>query len=203
LQLRYLAWRIPLEFAFVGLLLAGLGAALLARRAPRLAVLAIGLALAGAVFATGYGIPDLDAYLLTTVLGLTLCLAAGLLRMHQRFGAPAAVGLGLALVVANGALHFEESNERDNHMVEGFVHDVIGDLPPNAVLCTDLWENLAAAPYSFQAVEGFRRDVTVVSPVLAHEGWYLDELERREPALVARAGEAYRGYRRALMVVED
>src|SRR5262249_21315432 len=69
LQLRYLAWRIPLEFAFVGLLLAGLGAALLARRAPRLAVLAIGLALAGAVFATGYGIPDLDAYLLTTALG--------------------------------------------------------------------------------------------------------------------------------------
>jgi hypothetical protein len=202
LQLRYLLWRVPLEFAVVGLLVAGLGAALLVRRAPRLAVLAFGLVITGALFASGYGIPDLDAYLLTTVLGVALCFAAGLLRLHERFGMPAALALGAALVLVNGALHFEECDERDNRMVEGFVHDVVGALPPRSVLFTDMWENLEAGFYYFKDVEGFRRDVVIVSPVLAHKGWYLDELEQRAPDLVARAGDAFRDYRQALRVVE-
>ncbi len=202
LQWRYLVWRLPLEFAFVGLIVAGLGALLLARRAPRLAVLSCSFVIAGACFAIGYGIPDLDAYLLTTELGLAICFAAGLLLLHERFGARATVATAVACVVLNGALHFGECDERGNRLVEGFVHDVVGPLPKGAVLFTDLWENLEAGCYYFKEVEGFRRDVAIVSPVLAHKGWYLDELEHREPTLVARAGEAFRGYRQMLREVE-
>jgi hypothetical protein len=202
LQARYLLWRIPLDYAVVGVLVAGLGAGLLARRVPRLAALSLGLAVAGAAFAAGYGIPDLDGYLLTIVLGLALCFAAGLLRLHERFGPRVAIPLAAALVVLNGALHWRACDEHGNRMVEGFVHDVLGPLPRNAVLFTDLWENLDAASYYFQEVEGLRRDVVIVSPVLARKGWYLDELERRSPGLIARAGGAYREYREALRSAE-
>ena len=202
LQLRYLLWRIPLDFAMVGLLIAALGAVLLLRRASWVVAMSLGLVLAGAVFATGYGIADIDGYLLTIVLGLALCFAAGLLRLHEQFGARVAIALAATLVVANGALHWRECDERGNRLVEGFVHDVVGPLPRNAVLLTDLWENLTAPSYYFQEVEGFRRDVVIVSPVLARKGWYLDELERRSPGLLARAGGAFRGYREALRVTE-
>jgi hypothetical protein len=88
-------------------------------------------------------------------------------------------------------------------MVEGFVHDVIGPLPPGAVLFSDMWETLEAPDYYFKEVEGFRRDVTFVGPELSRRGWYLDELARREPALIARSGSAFITYRAALRALEQ
>lgn len=155
------------------------------------------------VFATGYGIPDLDAYLLTAVTGLAICLMAGLVAVSERFGARVAIVIALLLVVTNGALHERECDERDNRMVEHFVHDCMDPLPQHAVLFTDLWENLEAASYYYQEVEGYRRDVTVVSPVLARKGWYLAELERRAPELVKGAGSSFRDYATAVHASES
>jgi hypothetical protein len=202
LQLRYLLWSVPLDFAVVGLLVAGIGAILLVRRAPVAAALSLACVVAGVLFAIGYGIPDPDAYRLTLLLGLSVCYAAGLVRLHERFGVRTAFAVAALLVGVNGILHFKECNERGNRLVEGFVHDVLGPLPRDAVLFTDLWENLESGCYYFQSVEGYRSDVLVVSPVLAHKGWYLDELERRAPALVARAAGTFRVYRQALESVE-
>ena len=202
-QLRYLEWRLPIDFAVIGIVLAALGMVLLARRAPRLAVLAGALLLAGVTFATGYAIPDIDAYLLTAVLGLAIAFAAGAAVLHERYGARVAVPLLAALVIVNAVAHRVECDESGNRMVEEFVHDVIGPLPPGAVLFTDLWENLLAPSMYFQAVEGFRRDIVVVSPRLTRKGWYLDELARRAPELVAAAGPAYADYRAALLASES
>lgn len=203
LQLRYLLWRLPLDFAFVGIVLAGIGVWLLARRAPRLAVLSAVLVVAGAGFAAGYGIPDLDAYLLTAVLGIALSVAGGLVALHERFGPRVALPVVASLVLLNGGLHFRDCDERGNRMVEDFVHDCIGPLPHGAVLFTDMWENLVSGSEYVQEVEGFRRDVVIVSPSLARESWYLDELEHRQPELVARAGPAFGDYRTALRTAES
>lgn len=128
-QWRYVSWRIPLDYAWIGVLEAAMGFAWLVRRAPGTAVLAAGIVAAGVVFATGYGIPDLDAYLLTAVTGLAICLMAGLVAVSERFGARVAIVIALLLVVTNGALHARECDERDNRMVEHFVHDCMDPLP--------------------------------------------------------------------------
>ena len=197
-QWRYVAWRVPLDFAWAGILVAALGAALLARRARGLAVMAGGIVITGAVFATGYGIPDLDAYLLTVVTGLAVCFMAGLIVVRERFGARVAIAIAAILVAANGVLHARECDERNNRMVEHFVHDCMAPLPQHAVLFTDLWENLVAGSEYFQEVEGVRRDVTVISPVLARKGWYLEELKRRAPDLVGGAGASFGAYAQAV-----
>jgi hypothetical protein len=203
LQGRYLAWRLPGDFLWVGLVVALVGLILLFGRARHHALMVSGIVAAGIVFAVGYRIADLDAYLLTAVLGIGLAYGAGLLRLHERFGSRAATLAGLALVIAGVAAHWRECDERPHRWVENSVHDLLGPLPPRAVLFTDTWGIAEAGTYYYQAVERFRPDVVVVSPNLSRASWYLDELERRAPDIVAHAGSAFGAWRRARRAIDS
>lgn len=202
-QVRYLLWRVPWDQAWIGLVIAGLGALLLARRARPLAVMAGLLVACGFAFAAGYRIPDIDAYLLTITLGLAICFTAGIALLRANAGARLTVSLGIALVLVNGALHRADCDERGNDMAEAFVHDMIGPLPPNALLISRAWDVGVAASCYFQAVEGYRADVTVFNPDLALRSWYLDSFARRAPALAARCRKPLERYRRILAAVEN
>jgi MFS family permease len=197
-QTRYLLWRVPWDFAWIGLPLAGIGMVWLARTAPRLALMAGLFTVTGLVFAAGYQIPDIEAYVMTALLGIAIAFTAGLAGLTERFGARRAVALAALLIAGNLALHWRHCDERRHGMAEAFVHDMIDPLPPNAVLYSMAWDiGLSASGY-FQEVEGYRRDVVVVVPDLTRVSWYLDELARHAPELAARAGEPYRRYRNHL-----
>jgi len=198
LQLRYLAWRVPLDWAYAGLVIAALGVPRLWRASRPLAAIAIGHTLAGLAFAVGYAIPDLDAMLLAAVPGIAMLFAAGLAAIHERAGARGALGVAAAIAVLGVVLHAGDCDERRNALAEGYTRDAIGPLPPRAVLLTDLWESLGAPALYLQQVEHWRTDVTLVSPVMARNGWYLDALARRAPDLAAGAGAAFAEYRGAL-----
>jgi glycerol kinase len=90
-------------------------------------------------------------------------------------------------VLGNVTLHRRECDESRNRLLEGFVIDLLGPLPPRSLLFTASWEIAEAPALYFQQVEGFRRDVTTVNLVLSRRGWYLDQLPgaRRR----AQAGE--------------
>jgi hypothetical protein len=210
LQVRYLLFRVPGDFAWAGLVVAALGAVVLLRRAPALAAAALAFVAAGAAFASVYGVPDPDAYLLTGLLGAGACFAAGLLRLHERFGARAAIGVAAALVVANAALHARECDESRHTLAESLARDALGPLPENAVLFTGMWEVLDAPGRYLQEVEGYRRDVLVVNPNQMLTPWYLSELSHRAPEAARRAGPeferhaaTYRAGRRGERTAED
>ena len=201
-QLRYVLWRLPWDFLWIGLVLAALGAAVLARRRGAFALAAGLFVVAGLAFATGYQIMDLDAYLLTAVLGLGIFLAAGLARLAERFGSRPAIGIAAALVVLALGTHWRASDESGNRLAAALVTDQLGPLPPRAVLFTTLWDYCQSGSYYAQEVEGFRRDVLVVNPEMLRHPWYLAELERRAPELVRRPAAAFAAFRAALVPVE-
>jgi len=201
-QVRYTAWRVPADFAWLGLAVVTLGLVLLAQRQKWIAVLAALSVIAGGLFAAGYRVPDSDPYLLTVVFGLGILFAAGLLRIHEHFGSRAAVACGLALVMANGVLHWRDCDEHGNHLSESFVTDLIGPLPRHAVLFTDHWGQGTSAAWYFQRVEGLRPDVTVVQLDLIRVSWYLDQFARNEPALVKPAVSEFARYRGLLVNAE-
>jgi len=195
LQARYLLIRVPWDLAWVGPIVCGLGLGLLAQRTRALAGMALAFVLAGLAFTLGYPVSDPDPYLLTTVLGATLALAAGLARVHERLGARVTAVLATALVFGNVALHLRDCDESRNRLAEGFVIDLLGPLPEHSLLFTEGWEIAEAPALYFQQVEGFRRDVTTVNSVLTRRGWYLDQLRRREPELIGRVRVAFDAYR--------
>jgi hypothetical protein len=201
-QARYLLGRVPWDLGWAGVPVCGLGLALLLRRSPGLGAMTLGFGLAALLFAAGYRVPDPDAYLLAAVLAAALALAAGLARLHERFGARVALPIAALLLLANLGLHCRESDERGNRLVESFVVDLLGPLPERAVLFTAGWEIAESAALYFQQVEGFRSDVLTVSLALSGRSWYLDQLERRAPELCARARAPLAGYRDRLRALE-
>jgi MFS family permease len=201
-QLRYLVWRLPSDFAWVGLVVAGLGALWLARRSRGLLLMALLCLATGFAFAAGYRIPDIDAYLMTIVLGFAVCFVGGLAWCTERYGIRSAAVVAIALVALNGSIHWRDCDESGNHMSEAFVIDMLGPLPPNAVLISPAWDIGLSASCYFQEVEGFRRDVVVINPDLTRASWYLNELSWRAPGLVARSGDAFTRYRDTREAIE-
>jgi len=163
----------------------------------------IACVVAGAVFAIGYRIQELDPYLLTVAFGLGLLLMAGLARTSERFGPRVAVALAVLMAGANFALHYRSCDESGNRMVEGYVSDLLTPLPARAVLFDGGWDLDLSASYYLQIVEGLRADVTIVSPELSRTSWYLDELQRRAPELIARVRPQFERYRTDLRRFED
>ncbi|HEV8481635.1 MAG TPA: hypothetical protein VGR66_12660, partial [Candidatus Eisenbacteria bacterium] len=191
------------DFVWVGLIPAGLGIAWLARRQRHLAI-AIGLVIVvSSFFAASYRIRELDPYLIGCVLGVAMFSAFGLAAVLERFGPRITLATAFGLVVLSVVLHWRDCNESPNRLVRDLADNQLRSLPPNAVLFTTQWDYFLAASWYFQEVEGLRRDVVIVSPDLLRHGWYVDELVRRAPDLMAPvAGEAAT-YRRALQPFEE
>ena len=183
-QARAIAHLLPGDLAYAGLVVAALGLwRLLA--ADRRIGLAVPLSFASCVvFAAGYGIRDVDAYLITAAAALGACAAAGLAWLAGRQVA-LAFSAGLLIVGANLALHWRACDESDLTMVADLTRAQLGALPSRTLLLADQWDYMTSASYYLQAVEGLRPDVVVVSTALLREPWYARELARRAPETVA------------------
>jgi hypothetical protein len=62
---------------------------------------------------------------------------------------------------------------------------MFASLRPDAVVISYQWDYWVSASYYEQIVGGFRPDVTVIDKELLRRSWYLKELERRRPWIIA------------------
>jgi hypothetical protein len=201
-QACFLAYRLPWDAAWAGLLAVALGAGLLARRSRPLGAALALVIVSAALYACGYRIRELDPYLLGCIFGLGIFVSVGLLAIRERFGLAAAVTCGLLLITLNVSVHWRDCDERSNRLVEDLTLNQLQSLPPQTLLFTRQWDYFLASSFYFQEVEGTRRDVVVVSADLLRFGWYVDELQRRAPGLVSGVSEEARCYRAALRPFE-
>jgi hypothetical protein len=202
-QGRYLLQCMAHDFMWIGLIPAGVGVVWLARRDRNLAI-AVGLiVVVSAFFAASYQIRELDPYLVGCVLGLALFMGFGMLALHERLGARAAWLAGSGLVVMSLALHFSDCNESQNRLVEDLTMNQLRSMPTGALLFTKQWDYFLAASWYFQEVEHLRPDVLIVSPDLLRHRWYVDELQRRAPSLLALVPKEAAAYREALRPFEE
>ena len=190
--------RLPAEWAYVGLVVAVLGALRLWRADRVVAAWAL-LVFAGClVYVGGYAIRDIDAYTMPAMMALGVWFAVGLLLVHERAGARLALAGGAALAIAGAMLHVAACDESGNRLAENLTRDVLEELPHGALLVSQQWDYTVSPGYYLQAVEGLRPDVTVVNPELMRHPWYLTELARREPAFAAGFARETQAFARAV-----
>lgn len=182
-QWRYFFGRLPAELGFVGIPLALIGVATLARRAPRVAVFALLLFGASVAFAGAYGIPDIGSYFLVAMLGIGIAIAGGLAWIGRRFGARGCAAAGAALLALVIGIQLPRQRPPEVSAVEVMARDLLEPLPANAVVLTNEWDAWLSGSFYLQEVEHLRGDVTVVDGEMLERPWYLDELARRAPAL--------------------
>jgi hypothetical protein len=185
LQFDFLIAHLPWDVSFVGLVLAVAGFAVLVRRDARLAWFSV-LIFAGAMtFASGYSIRDIDPYVMPGLLGIGILSAGALGALLARRGLVAASAVGASVVVLSVALHWRACDESGNRLAEDYSRNLLASLPPRAVLFSTQWDHLVSPTYYLQAVEGVRPDVTVIDSELLRRSWYVRELQRRDPGLMA------------------
>ena len=180
------AWsRLPSDLGMAGVLVAVIGIFALMPRARGALIFAGSIVATSLIFVIGYGIRDVDPYALPGLVGLALLVAAGWTLVHRRLGPPVAAAAAIALVLVNGVWHFRACNERDLTLPEDLVRDLLEPLPERALLFSSMWDNVLSPSMYLQIVEGLRPDVTVISTELLRHPWYVRELTRREPELMA------------------
>jgi hypothetical protein len=191
---------LPQGFTWLGVALALVGAAALARRHRALGAVIAGFFVLQTLFFTRVGFPSHPLifrgvverfYIMpNVVLALMAGLGAALVLEHLRGGVrrTAAAALVVAAFAWPVVLQYRAVDQRGNTLTEDLCRGVLASVPERGVLFSqgDLFHNGLAY---LQLVEGERTDVAVVDQEKLTFAWYVRALRRREPDLLpARLG---------------
>jgi hypothetical protein len=183
---RLLAWSslVTRQFSALGLLLSGLGAAMLWTKDRAFLVATALTAGICSLFAVGYGTADSYLYLLPPVVCMAFWLGQGVdwivaaLRTRWPRWLSVAYVLLLALPLAGVIARFPAMDLSDDHEAREWVDAALAQAPPRAVLLTEQDAHTFSLWY-LQYALGQRPDVVVVDPGLLRHEWYAAQLSRR------------------------
>ncbi|HKP54273.1 MAG TPA: DUF2723 domain-containing protein [Chloroflexia bacterium] len=176
---------------------------LLARTYWPLFVATVITAVATLVFATLYGISEIEPYLVPFYIILLLWLGTAPLTLRRviepektsagRTGrnltgrVVAGVAAFLTLLgLVSALLQYPLQDHSDDYLAGQFAENVFSELPQHSVLITDYWDFYAPTIY-LQNVLQKRPDLSLVDMSLLKYPWYLGYLERYSPALVEKS----------------
>src|SRR5262249_54298244 len=155
------------------------------RRARKTGVMAALFVVACMIWSGSYSILEIAPYYMTAILGLGIFSGFGLVWAFEVFGRRMSLGAAALLVGLTAAFNYEPSDQSPNTYVEEMTRNVLGVLPPDAVIFSSLWDFWVAGSFYLQKVEGLRPDVMVIDPELVRRAWYLDQLESDYPTFTA------------------
>ena len=92
----------------------------------------------------------------------------------------------LALPAAAAANHYSAADQSGNHIAENYAHDLLGGLPPNALLVMRGDENYTSVSYA-QNVEHLRPDVVALDAELLKLPSYVEQMKREHPGSPSRS----------------
>ncbi len=187
---------LPGEFAYVGLILAVVGAVLMARRNARLFAWTALIIAACILHAGNYDIMEIAPYYMAAVLALGIWCAAGYQWVYEKIGTLPALSVAALIAVGGCALNYGPSNERPNRLVEDMTINMLRTLPHNAIIFSSQWDFWVAGSYYMQGVEKMRQDVLVIDQELLRRTWYLDELQANYPEFMERVAPEVERFRR-------
>lgn len=151
------------------------------------------------LYSINYDIHDIDSYFLLAYLTVAIWSAAGIRWImesikdirRQRLVGTASLAVALLVLVYN----YPRVDESKMVIVEEYTNDMFKSVAPNGVVLTYQWDYFVSAAYYFQLVERVRPDIVVVDKELLRRSWYLDQLERHYPWLMAgirKEADAYK-----------
>lgn len=189
-------------FTPVGLAVAGVGAVWLAvRRTGEAVALGLWALMAGPVFLIVANPPlsdpvtrgVLERFYLLPSLPIAVALGVGAWQVSGRVARMAPVGsavrrwaaLGMAAVmilalVGLAAVRLPDVDESSNRVAEAYADDLLGTLPPDALLLMRSDEHYTSVTYA-QEVRGIRPDVVAIDVELLKLPTYVDLVEARHP----------------------
>ncbi len=158
------------------------------RRHRHLAMLLSCFLVFNCLYALNFSIPDIDNYLLPSVVALFGfgCLGMWWLIERLRVSARIATGTVAALVVWGLVLNWQENDQSQNFAPLDGVHNLYASAETNALIfCAD-WDIISPWLYSHFAL-GERPDVILIDNELARRSWYFDWIRHVDARLYEHA----------------
>jgi len=181
---------LPAEFGWGGLGLILLGVFGLARQGMRVLFAFLLVWLVGILYNVNYDIPDIAPYFMPAHAALAILAVGGAATLWKIIGSRARMAQVLAVlclafpVMSNAVGHFNEANRANDRFPMAFAREILRTLPPKALVLQSLWDIQSPAIY-LQEVEGYRRDVILIDINLMQRRWYVEQLWRHHPEVVA------------------
>ncbi len=181
---------LPAEFGWGGLGLILLGVFGLARQGMRVLIAFLLVWLVGILYNVNYDIPDIAPYFMPAHAALAIVAVGGAATLWKMIGLRARVAQILIVfclafpAISNAVGHLSQANRAGDRFAETFAREVLRTLPSNALVLQSLWDLQSPAIY-LQEVEGYRRDVILIDINLMQRRWYVEQLWRYRPEVVA------------------
>jgi tetratricopeptide (TPR) repeat protein len=141
---------------------------------------------------------DPDAYLLPAILILVLAAASGAYTLVQWLSTQgvrrAVAGALLVLPIVAAVTAWPYRNRSRFYVAKDYADNALKPMGPNALLLTGDWQ-LYAPLFYFQTAEGVRQDVRAVEVGLLIRSWYLEQLARTYPQLIADVRPQFDAFR--------
>jgi hypothetical protein len=198
------SWLTPLVLILC--LVAGI---LLARASLPIFIATLTTALATFVFATFYGISEIEPYMVPLYMMLLIWLGTSgatiTHALHRKTAGPtsparatllARGGLATAfalLALTAAGVQYPNQDHSNDRLAGQFVNNVFDELPRNSVLITDYWDFYAPTIY-LQNVLGRRPDVSIVDMSLLKYPWYMEHLQHTSRSLIEKSSDLVAPY---------
>ena len=190
-QFKYFLSSLPYEFAYVGLFLALAGIVILLRGHKKIAATFLILFVSCVLYSINYDIHDIDSYFLLAYLCIAMFSGAAFLFLFRwlqdTLNTPIIVSLILLVSLVPCIVHYQQTNESQNYLVEDYTMNMFSSLQPNALALSYQWDYWVSASFYYQLVKHYRVDVAVIDKELLRRSWYLKHLEQAYPWLIANS----------------
>jgi hypothetical protein len=145
-------------------------------------------------YAINYEIHDIDSYFLLAYLTISLWAGIGIVGANQYFSKEKAriilqgtLALGLLCAGVECALHYADADESGNYCVEDYAHNVLNNLPKNAIIFSTQWDFWLSGAFYYQLIEKERPDILVIDKAMLRDRpWYYHYLHTRAPEVMER-----------------
>lgn len=184
-QFAYFTHWLPGAAGYVGLAAGLIGLVILWRRSRPLAAWSLAIFVVSVLAACSYNVNDIANYFMGAIAMIGLWSAVACDALARRRGARTGLLAAAALAATVGAVNWRANDEHDNTITEDYARNLLGPLPPGAIVLTQQWDFWESASLYLQQVEGFRRDVTVIDTESLHADWYIAQVTRAHPEVMA------------------
>jgi hypothetical protein len=207
-QLSYFINSLPLEFAYIGVILALIGMIVSFRANRKLAIGLLLLFLSCVLYSINYDIHDIDSYFLLAYFCVAVWSGYAVLQIYmwakdKAFSQPRViVALIVVACLAPLCTHYKKNDESSNYLVEDYTKNMFASVQPNALVISYQWDFWVSASYYYQTVKGLRPDIAVVDKELLRRSWYFLQLEHRYPWLIQQSKPEVEAFNQELFKFE-
>ncbi len=142
-------------------------------------------------YSINYDIHDIDSYFLLAFIsiGLFAAFAVEILLRNSanKYFKSAVIFFFIVLLGVHIRENFTMVDQRQNYLVEDYAKNILGNLPPNAIVISYQWDYFVAASFYYQYVKNFRTDIVVVDKELLRRSWYFPQLGKMHPEFIGRS----------------